>query len=133
MKNYIIFGLLGAGVLAGVSSQTLFKKTESQQNSELSQTYTKNSTIMLDPETGEIMSDFKKVEEQRALMKKSAEKDPKDHAEEEKEKIVMTEMDDGAIKLSLGKRYRRPQSVSVDENGNVVAKDNTELHSAETE
>lgn len=133
MKNYIVLGLLGAGILVAVSSQVLFKKAEAQLNNEVRQSHTKKSTLMLDPETGEIMSDFKKIEEHRALMKKSAEKDPKDHAEQEKEKIVMTEMDDGVIKLSLGKRYRRPQSVSVDEHGNLVDKSTTEPQRTESE
>ena len=131
MKNHIILGLLGVAVVVGLSTQVLSKKAEPQLGEELNQSTTKNATMMLDPETGEVMNDLAKIEELRAAMKNNSDKEAKDDVV--KQEIVMTEMDDGTLKLSLGKRYLRPQSVSVDDDGKLINQADDELENTESE
>ena len=131
MKNHIILGLLGVAVVVGLSTQVLSKKAEPQLGEELNQSTTKNATMMLDPETGEVMNDLAKIEELRAAMKNNSDKEAKDDVV--KQEIVMTEMDDGTLKLSLGKRYLRPQSVSVDDDGKLIDQADDELENTESE
>ncbi len=132
MKNHIILGLLGVAVVVGLSTQVLSKKAEPQLGEELNQSTTKNATMMLDPETGEVMNDLAKIEELRAAMKNNSDKEAKDD-DVVKQEIVMTEMDDGTLKLSLGKRYLRPQSVSVDDDGKLINQADDELENTESE
>ena len=132
MKNHIVLGLLGVAVVVGLSTQVLSKKAEPQLGEELNQSTTKNATMMLDPETGEVMNDLAKIEELRAAMKNNSDKEAKDD-DVVKQEIVMTEMDDGTLKLSLGKRYLRPQSVSVDDDGKLINQADDELENTESE
>ena len=129
MKNYTILGLLGVIALAVLSTQFLFKNADPID--ELSQSQTtnsKNATMVLDPETGEIMTDPDKIEKLKANPQSTAQNQAKDKNKEMK----MTEMDNGALKIDLGQRYVRPNKATVDENGNLIQKGHTELDSQES-
>lgn len=125
MKIYLLFGLLAVVVLAGLSTHFLFNEPSSDSNSDLIPVQGAGLEMMLDEETGEMVTDPKKLDKLMALKKKPARK--------EKPKIVMTEMDDGAIKVDLGRRYIKPRSATVDENGNFINHGHTEFAAQEAE
>lgn len=134
MKNYLILGLLGIVILAVISTQTIFKKNQTELADGLSQnqtsTTTKSATMMLDPETGEIMTDPEKIDK---LSTAAPESTTETQSEIKGTEMTMTEMDDGALKIDLGKRFIRPNRAAVDEHGNVIEQDHTELESQESE
>ena len=129
MKKSIIFGLLGVVAVIGLSTQILFKKNTPELNIELGQHKSVGREIMLDPETGEMLTDAEKINELKAVEKAAKVKSD--------QKMVMTEMEGGALKVELGKRFIKPQTASLDEDGNLVKGDHqphqSELKNEESE
>ena len=124
MKNRVIFGLLSAVTLAGFSSHLLLKKVNPELPVKPIQQASAGLEIMLDPETGEMLTDPEKITELKAAQK--APEAAKD------QRMVMTEMDNGALKIDLGKRFIRPLTTSVDDNGELHEQGHTELQTRES-
>jgi len=124
MKNRVIFGLLGVAALAGLSSQLLLKKANPESTTLLVKQPSAGLEIMLDSETGEMLTDPEKITKLKA-----AQKTPE---ATKSQRMVMTEMDNGALKIDLGKRFIRPLTTSVDENGELHEQGHTELQTEES-
>jgi hypothetical protein len=129
MKNYWLFGLLTIAVVFGTSAYHLLNKSNDDLGQELAQSQGADLEIMLDEETGEMITDPQKINKMMEL--KKTEKVEK--AKKEKPAIVMTEMEDGAIKVDLGRRYVKPRSASIDEDGNFINEEQIELSNEEVE
>ena len=136
MKNHIILGLLGVVVIAGLSTQVFNKKAEPEVANQLDSNSldivsSKASTMKIDPETGEIMTDPDKIEKLKSTPQNATTEQTDDKDIKNKE-MKMTEMENGAIKVDLGKRYVRPNTATIDEHGNLVQHGHSELNQQES-
>lgn len=122
MFNRTVMQLLSSIALLSVSLQVASTETEDESNSQAGEQAKSNLQVIIDPESGQIVTDQKRLID----LKKSSGTAAAVPLEETE--VTMTQLENGATRIDFNGRFIRPLTVSVGEDGELISHGHTELN-----
>lgn len=121
MLSRIFMQLFSPIALFSVSLQVASTEPVNENNKQIGEQANSNLQVIIDPETGQIVTDQNRLIDLKKSSSTSA------SIALEQTEVTMTKLENGATRIDFNGRFIRPLTVSVDEDGQLTSHGHTEL------